>query len=44
VLVAAALALAALARTAQCAEGIPELLRHTYWGEGSELESVPLGR
>jgi len=42
VLVAVALALAALARTAQCAEGIPELRRRTYWGEGSEFKSVPL--
>ena len=42
-LVAAALALAALARTAHCAGGIPELLRHNYWDEGSEFKSVPLG-
>jgi hypothetical protein len=36
VLIAAALALTALARPAYAAEGIPELLRQTYWGESSE--------
>lgn len=33
---AAALALAALAQPARSAEGLPELLRQTYWGESSE--------
>ena len=42
-LVAAALALAALARTACCSKGMPELLRHTYWGEGFEFKSAALG-
>jgi hypothetical protein len=36
VLVATALVLAALARLAYPAEGIPELLLPTYWGESSE--------
>jgi hypothetical protein len=36
VLIAAALVLAALARPAYSAEGIPELLQQTYWGESSE--------
>jgi hypothetical protein len=36
VLIAAALVLAALARPAHSAEGIPELLQQTYWGESSE--------
>ena len=35
-IIAAALALAALARPAHPADGIPELLRQTYWGESSE--------
>ena len=43
-LVAVALALAALARTAYCIESISELLQRTYWGEGSEFKSAPLGR
>jgi hypothetical protein len=34
--VAAALALAALARQAWAAEGIPELMQQTYWGESTD--------
>jgi len=44
VLATVALVLAALARTAYCVESISELLQRTYWGEGSEFNSVSLGQ
>ena len=42
-IIAAALALAALARPASAAEGIPELLRQTYWGESSDALLLQFG-
>jgi|SRR5215467_8939543 len=43
-MMAAALALATLARPAWAAEGIPELMSHTYWGESTDELLRQFGR